>query len=623
MSARLPRLTPRALLEAPLRLAGELRRGRRLSRREWRRRTAELTAAARPLRAFSALSDREFAQLASVLGDYQGGVSTLLDSVRTFEELFDETAEDNALRCAVELGKHAIELVHSSIGVASNLQDQFERVASRLDEALVARKEFEGNMIVFRSLAVSFRIEAVRCDSEHRSIFTAVADDFANLEQQVAQTTSSAFAEIERLTSTTRNAAVSSEDDFRHRASIQRVERLRTDITRMEGAIRPCGEQARAAAGLITDVPTAMQAIVQDLQFQDIVRQKLEHVEEGLAALHDPSNRSFALFLRVSHLQSSQLAKARQQIEAAGQSLLTSVSRLEAQGQETETHLRQLEQSVLHELGSREFASSFATDLEHLTEVARSTEETHERITAQVDQVERIITFFTREIATQQHQVRLTALNAQIAAARLENGGALERLAQETSRVARTNAHVTDSLRTKLEETLAILREVRLEAARSLELLSAEKSALEERAAVIGEQICAFANKIESDTGSVMEDFHHAHRALQQLREGLTFPTHLEAAFAPLETVLAAHAGTALDEADERRLARCARTQTLLRGHAERYTMEDERATHAAALLPAAVLPATDLDSTDQPPRGPPPAASPTEPDDDDGIELF
>lgn len=600
-----------------------------LSRAEWNRRTAQLEQAAAPLTEFSKLSDREFAALAKSLSDYRTQTDTLLEAAKTFKHLFEGDAEANAILRAVSLGKHAIELVHSSIGVGYALRHQFDQVATTLDEALAARAQFEGNMVIFRTLAIGFRIEAARCEEVHRGIFSAVANDFTTLESQVAKTTAKAFEEIERLTRATRGEGDPHRADSEQaqRASAERVERLRDELANIEAALAPCAEQARQTGALLDTLPEHMMSVVRHLQYQDIVRQKIEHINEGLEALRAPRNRSGHLFAHIASLQQAQLTQARGQIEQAGRELMGGTESIMQVGQETAERIHSLERAALRDLGTRQFAQHFADDLAHLTNVAQNTEETHRRIADHVDQVERVITFFTHEIAVQQNSVRLTALNAQIAAARLDDGGALEKLAQETNLIAKANARATDELRQKLTRTLEILQEVREEAATSLQLLSREKETLLAGAATIQDEIESYACAIEDDAKEIAHAFGRAHKSLVELHGSVTFPRHLARCFRPLEVALETFAAAAEGAPSAEALKACPHAAALLDHHSARYTMEEERVTHRHVVgTEMPTLTAADLDfddfsdlDTDDTTLSDSPAGS----EDDDGIELF
>jgi hypothetical protein len=601
---------------------------RNLSRREWDRRTSLLEKAGHPLKEFSRLSDREFAELAKSLSAYRTQTEVLLEASSTFKHFFEGDAEENAIRRAVNLGKHAIELVHSSIGVGYALRHQFDQVSITLDEALAARAQFENNMIIFRTLAIGFRIEAARCEEVHRGIFSAVANDFTTLESQVAKTTANAFEEIERLTRATRGDGDPdrSDGEASQRASAERVERLRDQLADIEAALAPCAEQARQTGDLLNTLPGHMMAVVRHLQYQDIVRQKTEHIEEGLEALRAPRNRSSHLFAHIANLQLAQLSQARDQIGQAGEALLQGTQTIMRVGQETAERIHSLERAVLRDLGTREFARHFAEDLTHLTNVAQTTEATHRRIAAHVDQVERVITYFTKEISVQQNSVRLTALNAQIAAARLDNGGALEKLAQETNLIANANSRATEELRQKLIKTLEILQQVREEAARSLTLLSNEKDTLVQGARTIQGEIETYAGAIEANAKEITHAFGHAHRVLVELHRSVTFPRHLDRCFRPLEEALTAFAAEAEGAPSAEALKACPHAAALLSHHSSRYTMEEERVTHRE-VVGAGGSAALEVPEFDEPSDLAPSETTLKDPstgsDDDDGIELF
>lgn len=607
LQATLARLSPAAL-------SARLPANGRLPRKRWNERLQLLDEAAGPLREFSRLTDHEFAALAQRLGDYQKTCGLLRDATHTLEALFRSEDDENALRRAIHLGKHAVELVHSTIGIGFALRSNFGQVRRELENALAARDEFDGHMVIFRSLSIGFRIEAARCEEAYRGIFSAVAEDFSNLEKQVSRTSASTFAKIESLVAATSAQTGEDQGERGYEKELARVQHMRTSIDQMESALDPCARQVREATDLLDQIPDHMTTVVRNLQYQDIVRQKIEHVSEGLEVLHEPRNRSAQLFAHIARLQLAQLHDAKQQINGAGSEVINGVTIIGRLGQSTSESVARLEKAALEDLGTRQFGKNFADDLNQLTQVAQTAEAAQQRISSHVEEIEAVIELFTQEIAHQQQSVRLAALNAQIAAARLTNGGALEKLAQETSRVAKANESASETLRQRLMGTRSMLNGVRQEAAESLDLLAREKVTLETGAATIADEIDTFASRIESDAHRIAEAFSTSQQALDELCRGITFPNHLERSFQPLDLALADFAAPAAGLPPEEALESCPHAAALLAEHSARYTMKEERQTHEAILAAPVANPIPSAET---------PLSTALEEEEEDGIELF
>lgn len=546
----------------------------------------ELAAAAEPLRSFAKLSDQEFAQLARGLDGLNQRLASLDSSVAYLQGLFDKDIEENPTHQSIALGKRAIELVHSTVGVAYALHNRINEVEAALRKSLHVQELFNANRVVLRTLAVSLRIEVARCDEESRRVFLPVADEFTSLDRRAGATIEKGFADLNALATVMRQ----DRESFRSReqavfeAASERLERLRMDLRGIEQAIEPCSQRTREVELLISSIPAQVASVIGALQYQDIVRQKLEHVEEGLHDLLDLRRPPQALLERMARVQLAQLISARDEISQAGQAVLQGVRGLSSAGAQAATSIAELKTLALRDLGVGRFSETFADDLKHLAVVSRATEETHERIASQVNEIERVIAYFSKEIATQQNEVRLVALNAQVAAARMENAGALEKLAEEASHIAAKNNQATDHLREGLAQTLEKLTSIRAEAERSLEVLREEKSVLEDGAADIGASLRGQATAIENNTSEVAKAFEAAQVGISLILDRITFPEVLQASFLPLTAQLeklVPSESASLSPPDQSRL--CKDSHALLSKHETRYTMEEERSTHRQA----------------------------------------
>ena len=540
------------------------------------------------LHAFGQTTDREFVTLARQVGELQSQNGELSAQAIELLQLLERNSDANGFADTFDIGKRAIELVHSSVGVAFTLNLQFESLGLLIHKCRDIGASLEGNRMIFRCLAVGFSIEAATCPPEHQTVFKTVADNFTKIDRDIQKTIATNFQELERIlaeaeSSHGRSRQVPSEQVDTAQTE-KHLEGIRANIFELETHLNESSEICRSIKRHSEELEASLLPILMSLQYQDIVRQKLEHVSSGLEAIRDLAlaqrKQGIGEILAAAKLQSLQLERAKTEIRNSGDAVISGISSSIHSSTEVAQRLSALNDALSLRFGNGGVAYAFGQAIQELIHLVAATREKLSKIAQLGDKAEKTINTFAHDISHQQQDIRIIALNAQIAAARLEEGGALERLAKETSCIADANERTTTELRKALQAALANLEETRDATTEQIENLTCEMDVLEARSRQVDQNLGQTISKATAKAQSMLQRSRETEQASRQALSQINFPAQIELEFPKVEAALDAVLGFGKQALGKRSLKQA--DLKAIEDQQTLYTMQGEREVHAA-----------------------------------------
>jgi hypothetical protein len=446
-----------------------------------------------------------------------------------------------------------------------------------------------------RALHSFFRIESASLPPELQSLFHAVTTEMRRLHEEV----SASFAGHTTALVDTRRRVFAAASQLRAQstnhlsisaAKRQEVQHTFADLNAKLALQRRRQEQLAAA---ITTLDRETDRITVSLQYQDITRQKMEHVREAAHAVLDgfaPADRTplrqRALVQRMlCQVQTVQLDSVQQELEQATDTITSGLRALLDQ-------LDRIESECLSLDRLNEITADMDAAIAALGEIHRVTADLMQSALARLAEAIQTARGFSAATTGATDTMRrlaadllLMGLNAQVQALQADNN-CLEVLAGAVSHISSEAGTLTLAFERKLADTIQTL------------------SSFVQRSEAFHQAMLAEHQTLDAATGSesvALDTEHSAHKALvndvgaalRQLREQagelLASIALADISREPIHDLrdLFNALGAACSEAvtdgqplDERVLADVR----------SRYTMDSERAAHAAALsLPAAV----------------------------------
>jgi len=571
---------------------------------------------------FGDLSDHEFVALTQSVAKLQSRIQELQEQGSELKTILSGEGEDHTFKDAIDVGKRAIELVHSCIGIEFALDSQFNTLDKLIDSCESIRSQFESNRVIFKSLAVGFAIEAARCDDESRAVFRTVADDFHRINNSIETTINESFQELEDVLKQIhfqrekwKNSMSSSQGSVE-----ERLKHIRDDIYNIDHHLKPCLEDCDNITTSSRELSMSLAPILMSLQTQDATRQKLQHVVEVLPEMNELAHtkvnsrkRRIGKILAKASIQLNQLTAAQNDIRAASEQIFSGINRSISDSGTVVDNLEALEHRFQENFGNGRLAYTIGHDIQELSTITEASENVHVEIEALNERIQKVIAVFNHEISSRQQDISLIALNAQVAASRLEEGGALEKLAQETSTVSISNAATSSDLSKTLANALRNLKDARELSIEQVRLLNEEKTKLLKQTRNIDQHLEHFINNALRRSDSMRERSTQTKEEINRLKNQLTFPDRIDRDLSPsiaylneIKTLCERHLGKHVSSdhvIEELNLGK------------DRYTMDSERDAHDETF---------NHFSAPSPKEEPKQAARPTSPGEASGdLELF
>lgn len=545
---------------------------------------------------FGQETDAEFTELAQGLSELNTRFTSIREQAETLDNILHQRDEENILTIAYQVYKSSVDLVHSSMGIAISEQQQMGQVEVALDHACRVRETFTRNNLLLRIITMSIRMEASRVDPENQSIFLNVAAAIAAIDDKIAKTTDEAFGRIEQVIEEARNernALHGLEQSLQGRAQ-QSIDKLQQELTEYKVSLIPCADLSCKVGELFAQTGPLTLEIITSLQYQDIVRQQLEHVSAGFKDISshlgglDQSCESntqqpeLGFLHHAACVQQAHLKSSRADIEKAGTEVSTGIGQMLSIGSQLITNFAEMEQAAQAAFSRSRISELFKNEIHQLTLIADQSEKANQKISRLVERIDEVVRVFSQEISSHEFEVKIVSLNAQIAAARMSSANALNKLAEESSLASETNAAATAELTRELQSCLNQLQGIKNDADEFMHIVTREKDELEVNANKVSQQLADLGAQIGDRSSNVRREFAAVHESQNELLGRLRFQTLINNSYDPAikvcEKLCAATQSFALPE------DLTVEGLRKLNAHQNRYTMERENELHSHAL---------------------------------------
>lgn len=408
---------------------------------------SQLEAEKEALEAFTVSMEEEFLELGALL-------RKIVSLARQVRERSDEVmaaasgrAEDAAIQFAFQLLKKAEDLVQASREQYGGVFAVFGKLHADLTQVARERNALMRTLSPLETTNTQFRIQACAFDVNTRTQFFALADTIAGIVKDVQTAVYQRFEELDRTAQATgdmvtRLTALATQQKLETgRMLAESRDHLSTLNEVLAASEMAAGAISEAGAKISSGVGKAIVA----LQCQDMARQKFQHIN---AAIDDMADHLRGALAR--SLAGDEEADCRYFLADAGR---VQLGQLRAVFEQMDEAARQVGRGMQEvESEARSFADhallsgNAAVDgqvIEHTVDSIHAVlgviDTAVESIRGVAGLVEKLKSSFgdcTSQILVLALRLRMVALNAQIFAAHVDAGAALEVVAQNTRTIA-------------------------------------------------------------------------------------------------------------------------------------------------------------------------------------------
>ncbi len=403
----------------------------------------EYTAQKQILLSLAAGLESEFLDLGTRLRDILRKSKAVQKECGGVNKLLSEQGDGAAIQFSLQLLKKAEDLVMASHDHYAFVLEVFKKLASELREIESRQKQLRCTLRPLPLISIQFRIQASALDAVTREAFLNLTSEINTLSQEVEQAVERQFQELAQVQATScwLMAELSETIALHHEKISLSLQSCRNQLATMGQALCQCDEVSRDLSSQSAGIQKGVNLVIMALQCQDSTCQKIQHVGQAidemvshLQAASSPSSQpemegDVRQFLaRANVIQLSQVEAVFTQLQDAAGQISKGIEGVEKQanaltGQTLTLGKNAVESSVVERsiLGMRDI----------LTIVTSCVFNVH-RVGVALEPLKSKFIQCREQISVLAHRVRMAALNAQIYAIGVEQGAALEVLAEQT-----------------------------------------------------------------------------------------------------------------------------------------------------------------------------------------------
>jgi hypothetical protein len=581
---------------------------------------SQLEAEKEALENFTAAMEDEFLELGALLRKIVSLARQVRDRSDEVMAAASGRSEDAAIQFAFQLLKKAEDLVHASREQYHNVFAVFGTLHADLMQVARERSWLMRTLSPLETTTTQFRIQACAFDESTRTQFFALAEAIGGIVKDVQIAVDARFEELDRtgretgdlVTSLTALAEEQKRDTSRMLAeSRDHLSTLNEVLAASEMAAKSISQ---AGAKITSGVGKAIVA----LQCQDMARQKFQHIN---AAIDDMADHLGEVLAR--RLTGDEEADCRHFLAGAGRVQLGQLRAVfgqldEAAGQVGEG-MREVDSEAKSFADHASLSGNAALDgqviertIDSIHGVLGVIDTAVASVRSVAELVQKLKSSFsdcTSQILGLALRLRMVALNAQIFAAHVDAGAALEVVAQNTRTVADEAMLQLDNISSRVTGLvdLVVDLEQRLDDYRVLAAL--ERDLLAGEAGESETKLRALKQELRSAVAAIGPLDRELSTTVRRATERIRFPEAVAEASA---RSLALFEQIVLECSDSERSTKIAAHQKV-RELKENYTMAHEREVHESvvegavphqtAFQPLAVRPAQE-DAAESAPTG-------------------
>jgi hypothetical protein len=496
-------------------------RGRRLSPEALQTLSGDLADQKRRLDEFTAAMEREFVDLGALLRK----ISVLSRDVRERSEKIMDAAsgrsEDAAIQFAFQLLKKAEDLVQAGRDQYSAALQLFGRMRSDLTRVARERDSLVRTLAPLESTNTQFRIQACFLDEATRAQFFNLADSIAAIVKDVRSAVEQRFEELERAGRATGEMA----GKLGAMAAEQRLETermladTRLHLSTLNDALLESGKAAQTISAAGANIGQGVVKAIVALQCQDMARQKFQHIgaaiDEMVAHIEPGLTTGFGraaeadcrhFLAEAGRVQLEQLRAVFTQLEDAGESAGGGLL-------EVESEARSLTGRALSSGGAALNGHVIKQAVDSIEAVLGVIENAVAGVRKVAELIVRLKATFsdcTSQILGLARHLRIVSLNAQIFAAHVETGAALEVVAGNTRTIVDESMQELDEISHRVSELMDSVTELEQRLADFAELAAIEQRVLARE-----------ARESEARLGTLERDLRAAMSAIGPVEEHL------------------------------------------------------------------------------------------------------
>jgi hypothetical protein len=508
---------------------------RALTPKRVRELAGRLEAEKEALHSFSACMEDEFLELGALLRKIVSVARQLRNRSDEVIAAASGRTEDAAIQFAFQLLKKAEDLVQAGREQHKNVFAVFEKMHLDLTQVARERNELVRVLKPLETTNVHFRIQACAFDESTRSQFFALAEAIAGIVKEIQVTVGQRFEELERAGQATGQlvTTLATTAAGQKRETEAMLAESRNHLSLLSEVLLSSETEAQGISQAGANIAAGVSKAIVALQCQDMARQKFEHISAAMdeitlylegeiaGGLTSAQGADCQRFLADGgRVQLAQLRSVFDQLDEAARQVKGGLEEVDSQARTFADYaIRSGGATLDGKIIGRAVQSIHAV----LTVIDDTVTNVHS-VAQLVVQLKSTFSDCTSQILGLALKLRIVALNAQIFAAHVDAGTALEVVARNTRVIVEEAMQQLDDISLRVTQLVDLLIDLEQRLGDHGELASGERDLLALEAGESERKLCALEQELRTAVAAIVPLEVDLSSAVRQTTERIRFP---------------------------------------------------------------------------------------------------
>lgn len=500
-----------------------------------------------------------------------------------------------ALQSGADRVRQQLEFVEKCQTINARLILRLEDYTSRVQKLQKCGETLDQILIPLTTVGMLYKIQSASLTGEHKVFFAALTQDISALQQEARAAFTEQFQclKVSRDTILTAIPSLKESSDRQGQALAGTKLRVENCLTALQRELQQSTQRHANLIAAAKQISTHAGEAVVGLQYQDITRQKWEHVSQALGDACENvrpvlrrwrmSPAPIRLLRDTCRIQARQVASIESDLSMAQTSVSEGIQNIF----NAITAMDQECQNLRGRESGTNVVDAMVVSLENaMIEVQVWVNEISDisRHTAEVlNSLDKTVSDVAGTLHRLSFGLGLIAVNAQVQAAQLGHESGLGVLSEQTCQAAREIQQFSDTEGGTFDHLAVDLDAIKKECNGLWEQIQSEQHWLQGQGLDLGRQLRDCQAQIQADVRTVASSLEELHQEASSALESINFKTSFSSEFQSLRA--------RIEDCEQATARLLCGTRELAESHKEdleqlksNYTMESERVVHAVAL---------------------------------------
>jgi len=357
---------------------------------------------------------------------------------------------------AVQVVERPLEFLNGSHAETRELLQRLKQTNERIDEFINIQAELQSTIAPLQYIQTLFTIESAPLGEEVQARFGALTKEIKKLHEQVCELFTTKFLELRAIQRTINEVIreLQAQTDQLWAGIVAEKAQIEKSLHKLQAELLENQKREPRISRVGKEINQDIQQIVVGLQYQDIISQKLQHTASALAQVEEilAAPDGVAFLGQLCRLEAGQIKAVSEDLAGAEKSIKSGVENILGRLIMADSQcltLAEFQQLTTSADGMVQVLFDvFDTVRKQIASTAANTGAAFEKLRP-IGGLASDLTVVVRDLS---QRIHLIGINAQVQAAQVRQGVALEVLSARTSEISRATTRLSESVAQHLDQ---------------------------------------------------------------------------------------------------------------------------------------------------------------------------